>query len=453
MVALGTQIGSVPNPGHTRWWFSIPAGASPLDSIAFYVSFALLIIGWLGLGREAFQGRLTAGRSWVILAVWGLPFFVGPPLFGRDIYSYIGQGLVAHQGFNPYLVSPSVLGHGQVLTAIASVWRGTASPYGPLFVASTKMVAGLSGSSLIVEVFAFRALELIGVALIMVSLPRLARHLGTDPGIALWLGGFSPLALLSYVSSGHNDALMVGLLVAGVTLAVEGRMVSGLTLCALAATVKLPAAAAIVFLEVDQFRTNAATKRWKLLGQAILIPITVFLGVTLACGFGWSWLGPNALHIPTEVHTLATPGVSVGVFFSHLLGLVGIPVAKYGAVAVSQIIFGVGVAIGCAWLLFHVHRYNVVRCLGLALLLVVIGSPTLWPWYLMWGLTLLAATDAQRAKVLAGIAALAMLVVGPSGNPLLGGDAYIVVTLATLAVGVWFIRDRHWRGLVSAHVA
>ena len=50
----------------------------------------------------------------------------------------------------------------------------------------------------------------------MVFLPRLARHLGTDPGVALWLGALSPLALFSFVASGHNDALMVGLLVAGV---------------------------------------------------------------------------------------------------------------------------------------------------------------------------------------------------------------------------------------------
>ena len=72
--------------------------------------------------------------------------------------------------------------------------------------------------------------------------------------MALWLGALSPLALFSFVSSGHNDALMVGLLVAGVTLAVEGRLLAGLVLCALAATVKLPAAAAVVFLAVDTCR-------------------------------------------------------------------------------------------------------------------------------------------------------------------------------------------------------
>ena len=204
------------------------------------MSIGLLVVGWLGVGRVAFAGRLTIGRAWAVLAAWGVPFLLGPPLFSRDLYSYVGQGFVAHRGLDPYSVSPSILGPGPVLASIASVWRHTFSPYGPFFVAVSKGVVDVAGGSLMVEVLAFRVLELIGVVLIMVSLPRLARHLGTDPGIALWLGALSPLALFSFISSGHNDALMVGMLVAGVTLAVTGRLIAGVVLCAAAATVKLP---------------------------------------------------------------------------------------------------------------------------------------------------------------------------------------------------------------------
>ena len=59
--------------------------------------------------------------------------------------------------------------------------------------------------------------------------------------MALWLGVLSPLALFSFVSSGHNDALMLGLLVAGIALGTAGRLRTGVALCALAATIKLPA--------------------------------------------------------------------------------------------------------------------------------------------------------------------------------------------------------------------
>ncbi|MGH9080367.1 MAG: polyprenol phosphomannose-dependent alpha 1,6 mannosyltransferase MptB, partial [Acidimicrobiales bacterium] len=229
MVLAGTRIGSVPGDGY-QWWFTVPGGRSPLVTLVFYVSIALLVVGWLGVGRGALAGRLTIRRAWVVLAAWGLPFLLGPPLFSRDLYSYVGQGLVAHRGLDPYSVAPSILGPGPVLASIANVWRHTFSPYGPFFVATSKGVVDVAGHSLMVEILAFRTLELIGVVLIMVSLPRLARHLGTDPGIALWLGALSPLAMFGFISSGHNDALMIGLLVAGVTMAVTGRLMAGVVL-------------------------------------------------------------------------------------------------------------------------------------------------------------------------------------------------------------------------------
>ena len=448
MVLTGTQIGSVPGDGY-RWWFSIPGGQSPLVSAAFYISFGLLVVAWLGVGREAFSGRLTIARAWVVLAAWGVPFLLGPPLFSRDLYSYVGQGFVAHRGLDPYSVSPSILGPGPVLASIASVWRHTFSPYGPFFVAVSKGVVDVAGSSLAVEVLAFRALELVGVVLIMVSLPRLARHLGTEPGIALWLGALSPLALFSFISSGHNDALMVGMLVAGVTLAVSGRLVAGVVLCALAATVKLPAATAVVFLVVDRCGQLARDRRGRLVVQAAALTAVVFIGVTLFCGYGWTWMGPSALHVPTELRIFATPSVSLGNLAFHLLHPLGLPIARSGTVTVVQYVCGLAAVGGCVWLLVTLRRHEMVRSLGIALILIVVGSPTVWPWYLLWGLVLLAATNAQRSKALAATAALAMLLVGPSGSPRLLGNSYILVSLATVAAVVWLVRGQRWRRIVA----
>ncbi len=453
LAVTGTSVGSVTEPDHALWWFSIPNGASGLVTAAFYLSVTLLIGGWMGIGNQARQGRLTAGWAWLVLLVWGLPLFLGPPLFSRDIYSYIGQGLLAHHGLNPYSVPPSALGHGPLLSSIASVWRNTASPYGPLFVGAANVVSGIAGGSLVAQVLAFRALELIGVTLMMVSLPRLARHLGTDPGLALWLGVLSPLALFSFIASGHNDALMMGLLVAGVTLAVEGRLAWGVALCALAATVKLPAAAAIAFLGVDQFQAARGTRRWRVLAEVVVVPLVVLAAVTLAVGLGWSWLGPSALHVPTELKVLSTPAVSLGVFFSHLLHVIAIPVKQATMITVTQVICGAAAVISSLWLLINAHRFEVVRVLGIALVLIVVGGPTVWPWYLMWGLALLAATTAQRSRLLAAVAALAMLVVGPSGHPLLNGNAYVVVALVTLCACVWLARHRHWYRVVAGRAS
>ncbi len=453
MVLTGTRIGAVPDPHLALWWFSLPSGGSPLDSIGFYASLAVMVVAWLGVGRVARAGRLSVGRAWIVLAAWGLPLLCGPPLFSRDLYSYVAQGLLTHHGLNPYAVAPSALGHGPLLSGVASVWRDTTSPYGPFFVGSSKVVAAVAGGSLAVQVMAFRALELVGVALVMVSLPRLARHLGTDPGTALWLGALSPLALFSFVASGHNDALMVGLLVAGVTLGVTGRLLPGLVLCALAATVKLPAAAAVAFLAADGMRAAVGGRRWRVAGQAAVVLVAVFVAVTLLAGYGWTWLGPTALHIPTELRILSTPSVSLGVLIFSVLHPLGLPVARSAVVTVTQDLVAVATVAAVVWLLVTVRRHEVVRSLGLALLLIVVGSPTVWPWYLMWGVVLLAATTAQRSKVLAGVAGLAMLVVGPSGHPLLLGNWYLVVSLAALGGVAWLIRGGHWRSVVDGHAA
>jgi hypothetical protein len=453
MVLAGTRIGSVPVPGagHPAWWFSIPAGGKSLVSVAFYVSLAVVIGAWAGIGRQAFAGRLTIRWAWLILLLWSLPLFLGPPLFSRDIYSYIAQGFIAHRGLDPYSVGPSVLGPGPLLSSVAEVWRTTSSPYGPLFVVVTRPLAVVSGSSVIAEVLVFRTLELIGVVLTMVFLPRLARHLGTSPGIALWLGALSPLALFSFVSSGHNDALMVGLLVAGVTLAVEGRMVPGLMLCALAATVKLPAAAAVVFLAADQVHAGRGTTRWREVVPPVLAAVAVFVGVSVASGYGFAWLGPGALHVPTELRVASTPAVSLGRLAFHVLHAVGLPVVEEVTVTVTQVVCGLVAGLALLWLVATVHRHEVVRSLGLAFMLIVVGSPTVWPWYLMWGLALLAATTAQRSRVLAVTAGLAMVVVGAGGTPELNGSWYVAVAAAVLAAVYWLARDRHWRTVVVGH--
>jgi alpha-1,6-mannosyltransferase len=275
--------------------------------------------------------------------------------------------------------------------------------------------------------------------------------LGTDQGLALWLGVLSPLALFSFIASGHNDALMVGLLLAGVTLATGGRLAWGLTLCALAATIKLPAAAAIVFIGVDQFRRADGPRRWRVVLDAVAIPILVVGGVTAAAGLGWTWLGPTALHVPTELRVLSTPAVSLGTFFHSLLHTVGIPATLSGTVTVTQLVCGLLAVAGTVWLVCNADRLDVVRVLGLALLLIVVGSPTVWPWYLMWGLAILAATKAQRSNALAALAGLSMLAVGPGGAPMLGGKAYYVIAPLVLAACVWLFWDRHWRAVVSGY--
>ena len=303
LAVFGTGVGATPRGA--VWWFSLPHGSRWALGVPFYVSVCLLVAAWVGVGVWAGAGRLTMRQAWLLLSAWGLPLALGPPLFSRDLYSYMAQGLIAHRGLNPYAVGPSVLGPGPVLDSVASVWRHAPAPYGPLFVTATRSVAAVFGTSITAEVLALRSLELAGVALLMVCLPRLARNLGADPGMALWLGVLSPLALFSFIASGHNDALMVGLLVAGLTLATEKRPTAALLLCALAMTVKVPAAAGVAFVGLGWLRSTKGRERRRAAAACVAVPVATVVGVTWATGLPWTWLGstpsgcrPNSVSFP-----------------------------------------------------------------------------------------------------------------------------------------------------------
>ncbi len=452
MVLAGSGIGSIPHPASDTWWFTVRIGTGTGAHLAFYASLLVLLAGWAGVGAHAYRGRLSVPAAWLVLGLWGLPFFLGAPLFSRDLYSYIAQGQLARHGLNPYLVAPSALGPGNLLSSIATVWKNTASPYGPLFVSVSRLGASVGGGSLVSQILVFRALELVGVALLMVSLPPLARRLGNDAGTALWLGVLSPLALFSFVSSGHNDALMVGLMVAGITLGTGGRLRWGIALCALAATIKLPAAAGVVFLVADACSGLDRAQRVRLVAEAAAITVLVVVAITVGAGLGWSWLGPAALHVPTELKVLITPLVSVGSFAGGLLHALGLPVTVADGISVAQDVGALAAVTGILWMVLHTRGRDAVRLCGLALVVLVVLSPTLWPWYLTWGIVVLAATSAQRSKAVAGVAALGMLVVGAGGTPLLNGGDYWVAGPVLIGVAAWFVLSGTWRRTIGGPV-
>ncbi len=446
-VLAGATIGSNPRPHDYRWWLRVPEGNYALAHVLFYSSVALLTIGWVGVGTIAMRGRLTRARAWSVLALWGSPLIVGTPVFGRDVYSYIAQGELVRRGLNPYLIAPKALGGGPLLSSIADVWHNTTSPYGPLFVELTRVTAAMSGGSLMVQVIAFRILELAGVVLLMVFLPAVARHFGADGGVAVWLGVLSPLALFSAVGSAHNDTLMLGLMVTALAVGLRGARRWAVVLFAVAATIKLPALAGIVFLYAGPWREGSIRDRVRLTLEASIVTTGVIVAITQAAGFGWMWLSSHALSIPTELRVLTSPTVSVGLLLGSVGHAVGLHASSRGFVTLTQHLGEVAAVIGVAVLLHRVGSDRFVRYLGVALLIVVIASPTVWPWYLLWGITILACTSAQRSKFLAGVAGLAMLLVGPGGTPMIGGNGFYVSGTVVVAGLVWFFASGQWRSI------
>jgi len=393
--------------GPVKWWFDPPLGAA-----VFYAGAAALFAAWLGLAPRA---------PWWVGALWCAPLLLTAPLFSQDAYSYLAQGTIVHLGLDPYRDAPAVLAqHGQtrVLDAVSPFWRHTTAPYGPLFL---WIVSWFSGSSLVVGVVLIRALDLIGFVLLAVFVPRLARALGADPERARWWVLINPLVLLELVAAAHNDLLMIGLVVAGVSLAIERRVLLGVALCALAATIKLPAAAAIPFMLVAFADRRTAVR-------GLLLAAGVVVATTLVSGLGFGWLSTSVFSTPGKVRLAITPATAVGWTVAQV-----VPVGAHGLESALGVVAFVAAAMLSLVLLWRVRRPTIARYLGIALLAVAVAGPAAWPWYLGWGLVLLAADpDAQASRVLPvaiGATALTVKADGILAFPLHTAPVFVVLFL------------------------
>lgn len=422
------------------WFFALPGSWSSSHHFlligCYYAGLGLLSAAWLILGRSLRPGyRPDIHALWGAAAIWAVPLVVGPALNSSDMYVYLGQAAVAHAGLDPYRFGPAVLGHSRLLSSIYAPWRTAQSPYGPLFLALGGIVGALAGSHISLGVLGMRLLAVGGLMVVARYLPRLATALGADPVRATWLGVASPLMLLEFVMGGHNDIIMIALLVVALTLREEGRPVVAIGLCALAVMVKVPAVLALGFVTLA-WASTARSRRAQLsrVGWAGLVSAGVMAVTSLVAGLGWGWLSSDPFSTTHHVLFTKTPMDVIALLTGAMLRAFGSRVAMLGAVGGVHIAALVLAGAFCLGVLWRVRLLGWTRSIGLCLLVVAILAPTSWPWYLAWGLVMLAATvPAQRAGAMVTLAAGAEFAFGP---PVISG-VLVILVLVCVATPYW----------------
>ena len=450
MAWFGTNEGAIPLPTSIRWPWALPAALASVAWLGFWICCLLLVIGWLLIGRVAERERFGLASALGVLSAWSLPLLIGPPLFSRDPYSYVAQGLLSRMGANPYIATPRALHDPTLLASIAGPWRGTPSPYGPLTVLVGQAVSPLAGDSLIRQVIVFRIPGLLGLIAMAVAIAHLAKLTKANPAKARWLSVMSPLFLLSFVSTGHNDAIMIAILITAAIAMVAGRYLIAIALAALASACKLPALAASLVFATVSFTTDRQ-RRWLRLGTAVVVTAGVIAITTLIAGNGWGWASPHALKIPTELRTLITPSVCLGYAIAWVLHLIHIPVTTHTIIGLTQNVFELGIIAITIILSWRSTRATMLTHLGMILILVAILGPVIWPWYLTWGITVLAVTPLAKAKVLAILSCLGMFCVTANGTPILYGRSFLITGPLVVFGLVWFLRSPTFIAMVRGN--
>jgi alpha-1,6-mannosyltransferase len=360
--------------------------------VCWLLGTVLLIGGWW-FGRHVVPSTRWA---YVTAALWAVPFLPFLPLGSYDAYSYACQGWQLAAGLDPYGGGVDLLGCPW-REAVAPTWLDAPAPYGPVFLVLAAAAAKIGGS-LTGTLAVLRVIAVLGVLLIAVCLPVLARRSGVEPRRAVWLVLACPLVLIHLVSGAHNDAVMIGFLLAGLVLAGRRRMWAAGLLLGLAIGVKATAIVVVPFVML-----LAAPRIWRAAAE-LAAGILVALGaVSFAAGLGLGW-----------VTGLAGSGVSVQ--WTSPPTAIGMTIGLFGvdAVPVTRIL-GIVALAACLVVLWLRAPGDPLRYAGYALAATVLLAPVFHPWYAIWPLAVLAATLPRDTRWLLVPVAIASALCLPDG--------------------------------------
>ena len=358
-------------------------------TVLLTVGAMLLIRSWLRLGQRLRgwpPGSLRTVRTAVI--AWSVPLLFAVPIYSRDVYAYIGQGRLILAGKDPYVEGISSLDNWFMLGADPE-WAEARTPYGPYFLWIAAAVVKLTNAQPDASVMLFRLAAYAGVALCMVYVPKLARLHNVNGARALWISVANPLFLISFVASAHNDALMVGLAVAGVYFAATRHPILGILLVTGSIGIKPITILLLPFVGLLWAGKGASWPRRFVIWAAtatISFGVLALSGVVDGLGLGWAW----ALLDPTPGYT----GYSPSGFLGQQVGRIGDFLGLDGGALAGRFrrllqLAAIGIVLV---LMFVGEDRKIVRRMAIAFAALVLLSPIIQPWYILWLLPLLAAT-------------------------------------------------------------
>ena len=410
------------------WFFGIPTAPAQTPSpvplflglVAVYGGLVLLMRVWLTLARTMAQVPGVPVRRLVwILVLWAVPVLIAPPLFSHDVYSYAAQGEMMSHHISPYLYGPGILGSGSSYQRLVDpIWMNAPAPYGPLFLQIDGFLASASFHNELATVVLLRLLALVGVVMLAVGIPRLARSLGRDPSEAFVLAVLNPVTMLHLLGGAHNDALMVGLLVLGLAAAKRGRPLVGIVVCTLAAAVKVPAAIGILYIGWEWMGPGVPVReRIRPVMTAGLLSAAVMGAFSLETGLGWGWIGN--LATPGTVTSWLAPATGVGILVTHVSHWLGLGIPRHTLLSMTRVLGLLAASAIGVWLLGRSDRIGTLKAIGTTCLLVTILGPVVQPWYLSWGLVLLAPVAVGRIRSMLLTLSVAAAFIGlPAGRQL-----------------------------------
>ncbi len=265
-------------------------------------SLMVIVLGYVGILLGSLTPALSRRRLPSVVWLAGLAsaiLLVLPNLLSGHIHSYIMYGRIdLLHGGNSLLEAPSRYVSDSFLPWVH--WKREPSVYGPAWFYVGMGVTWLAerlGGTIIVYTLLFKllptALHFGSAGLIWKILGRVAPERQAF-GTLFYL--INPLALIEFVGQGHNDAMMVFLMLLGVGLGYQKHWPVAVVAFTLAVVTKWTALVALLFYLIVVAREAPADwRRWARLAEAgMLVALTT---VALYARF---WGGPDSFAMLTR---------------------------------------------------------------------------------------------------------------------------------------------------------
>ena len=346
-------------------------GAALVAGVA--LGFTGYVVGIVLLRRQA--ASLAAVLA--VAAVIQVAPLAGPTLLSTDVWTYWMYGRIgAELGGNPYGDAPSRYPNDVAYRVMGSSWKNTPSLYGPLFTLGSEAHARVAGGDPDRAAWLYRAAS----ALAVLGTAALAASIARRRAFAAAFVGWNPLLALHFGGGGHNDALMMLLVVGALACAVRGSPNLAGVAWAAAIGVKWVAAAFLVIWALDRARRRAP------LGLPGLAAATLGIVLAATLRYGTTWLEAFG-GLSSQARRTGSIGLS------SWLGDLGLGHrATLAAIAVASLV-------AFAWLALEAWRRR--ARLGVTGSVVALGQGWLNPWYASWGVSLSASEEDRLAWGLA----------------------------------------------------
>ncbi len=363
------------------------AGALAIYILAIATLCALAATSWRAAQAAVAPSRGVLAWALVPPVIFALLLLCTLPLTSRDIFHYIMEGrTLSLYGTNPYLAPPSAFPDDPLLAF--SNWDDYTSPYGPLWLLTSGGLTALAHNSLFWNIFLFKALAFLGYLACAALIWAILRASGRPPlaGTVFWL--WNPLVLIEFPAAGHNDVLMLALLLGGLWLAISGRTRWAVAAIAAAAMVK---SVAIIALPLVIWHVVAPVPRWwtRIVTTLLVVwPAALIVGATL----GPFWAGMSSFG----------PLRESGFYYSSTGHILRIALSVVlGSALAGEVVRLFLAALLIAGYVLILRRTagspeRVIRSAATTFLLMIALWPFLVPWYSAWAVAMVAAYGVRR---------------------------------------------------------